>query len=58
MTKGLEARRLQAGLALHAVNDIQARRQAERPNETFKSDDIGRIMTGKGAIILESIGED
>ena len=57
MTKGLEVRRLQAGLALHSVNDIQARRQAERPNETFKSDDIGRILTGKGVIILESIGE-
>ena len=45
----------QAGL--RAVNVTQAWRQVERPNETSNSDDIRRTMTGKGVIVLVSIGK-
>ena len=45
----------QAGL--RGVNVTQAWRKAEIPNGTFESDDIRRMMTGKGVIVLVSVGE-
>ena len=43
--------------SLRAINVTQAWRQAERPNGTFESDDIRRIMTGRGVIVPGSNGE-